>query len=122
MNLFGLCQNNPHLHFDTDGRFIFPLLTIVNPDMPQAYPIPSPFDQLGSSNVPLDEEIWFQENYAGWLRFSKSLFIDEINAGIDYKENFNGKSSRQRISPGMAGKIPWKMPIGGNDRLYGDKG
>ncbi len=122
VNLYAFCLNNPNSHFDTDGRFVLPFLVIVNPDIPQAHPIPSPFDQLGSSNVSLNEEKWFEDNYAGWLRFSKSLFINEINAGIDCKDNFTGKSSHQNISPGMAGKIPWKMPVGGNDRLYGDKG
>ena len=122
MNLYGFTFNNPISRFDTDGRFVLPIFVIPDPETPQPDPTPNPFDQLGSDDSPLGEENWFMENYAGWLEHSKALFISEINAGVDCKGDFNGKSSRQSINPGTAGDIPWGMPIGGNDRLYGDKG
>ena len=121
-NLYAFCVNNPIFRFDLDGRSVLPIFIIPDPEAPQPHPSPAPLDQLGDDNSPLGEENWFQENYAGWLRHSRELFIAEINAGIDCRGDFNGKSSRQSIDPGVAGYVPWEMPVGGNDRLYGDKG
>ena len=125
VNLSMFVFNNPMFQFDADGRVVMPI-TIAPPDFyvpAQGSQTPSLFDQLGSGTGPFHEENWFESNYSGWINTSKSLFIKEINKSIDCKNTqLNIKSSRQAVDPGIAGDIPWKMPVGGNDRLYGDNG
>ena len=121
-NIYVFCLNKPIVVFDTDGRFALPIVITPDPETPQPYPIPNPLDQLGDDASPLGEEYWFQDNYAGWLEHSKSLFIDEINKGIDCKGDFNGKSSRQKVEVGNVGNWPWEITKGGNEKLYGDRG
>ncbi len=121
-NIYVFCLNKPIVVFDTDGRFALPIVITPDPETPQPYPIPNPLDQLGDDASPLGEEYWFQDNYAGWLEHSKSLFIDEINKGIDCKGDFNRKSSRQKVEVGNVGNWPWEITKGGNEKLYGDRG
>ena len=124
-NLYAFCVNNPVFYFDTDGRFVMPIVVIPQGSFPPEKPrqSPSAIDQLGSGTGPFYEEEWFEENYAGWINASKQLFINEINNAVDCKSTqLNIRSSRQVVSPGVAGNIPWEMPSGGNDRQYGDKG
>lgn len=117
--------NNPMSQFDADGRVVMPI-TITPSDSyvtAQGSQTPTFLDQIGSGTGPFHEEKWFEANYSGWINAAKSLFITEINKGIDCKNTqLNIKSSRQSVDPGIAGYIPWEMPVGGSDRLYGDKG
>lgn len=124
-NLYTFSVNNPTFNFDSDGRFVMPIVVIPqgppSPEKPRQSP--SVIDQLGSGTGPFYEEEWFEENYAGWINASKTLFVNEINNSVDCKSTqLNIRSSRQVVSPGVAGNIPWEMPSGGNDRQYGDKG
>ena len=124
-NLYAFCANNPTFFFDSDGRFVMPIVVIPQGPPSPAKPrqSPSAMDQLGSGTGPFHEEEWFEDNYAGWINASKSLFVNEINNSVDCKSSqLNIRSSRQVVSPGVAGNIPWEMPSGGNDRQYGDKG
>ena len=126
MNLYQFVLNSPAEFYDADGRFAIPVTTFPFPESnedSQESQSPSVFDQFGNGKDPFHEEAWFNNNYSGWISEARRKFISEINASIDCKTTqISKKSSRQSVSPGLAGNMPWGMPTGGNDRLYGDKG
>lgn len=124
-NLSMFVFNNLMSQFDADGRVVIPI-TIMPSDSygtAQGSQTPTFLDQIGSGTGPFHEENWFEANYSGWINAAKTLFKTEIKKGIDCKNTqLNIKSSRQSVDPGIAGYIPWGMPVGGSDKLYGDKG
>ena len=123
INLFFFVQNSPICCFDTDGRFVFPIIIDPNPPPPHE-PIPDILDHFGNSTDPLGEEKWFERHYAGWLAEARKRFSAEINAGIDCKtQTFNGPSTRINIYPSDdRGGSATKQTPGGNEQEYGDRG
>ena len=127
VNILLFVFNNPIFMFDTDGRFVMPIIINPDPTQPPASPhesSPSITDHFGNNTEPLGEEKWFERNYAGWLAEARRRFIAEINGRVDCKSTtVNGTSGRINIYPSAdRGGSTSKQTPGGNEREYGDAG
>ena len=123
-NCYLSSRNALVLFLDINGLFVYPIILTPPDTLPPVPEGPSPFDHFGNGTGPFHEEWWFEQNYPGWLTFSKKTFTEEINAGVDcVGESFAGPSSRLSVYPsGKRGGMPfWRTP-GGNEADHGDKG